>query len=94
LETSPSQLPIRFDARLDLVWTNPEAFEAAVRGFIAEQRVRYAILAGQLAARGYLTADEASKARLNLRIFAQDARTHDRTPLPKVSDWAKDPPPL
>jgi hypothetical protein len=92
LETTTSQLPVHADAKLDLVWTTAEAFEAAVRGFIAEQRVRYAILAGQLAARGYLTADEASKVRLNLRISTQDARTHDRTPLPKVSDWAKDPP--
>jgi hypothetical protein len=92
LETSPSQLPVHADARLDLVWTTAEAFESAVRGFIAEQRVRYAILAGQLAARGYLTADEASKARLNLRIHTDDVRTNDRTPLPNVSEWAKDPP--
>ena len=87
LETSPSQLPIRSEAKLDLVWTSPDAFEAAVRGFIAGQRVRFAILAGQLAARGYLTVDEASKARLNLRISADDAREHDRTPLPDISDW-------
>jgi hypothetical protein len=87
LETSPSQLPIRSEAKFDLVWTSPEAFEAAVRGFIAGQRVRFAILAGQLAARGYLTADEASKARLNLRISADDAREHDRTPLPNISEW-------
>jgi hypothetical protein len=87
LETSPSQLPIRSEGKLDLVWTSPEAFEAAVRGFIAGQRVRFAILAGQLAARGYLTADEASKARLDLRISAADAREHDRTPLPNISDW-------
>jgi len=92
LETSPSQLPIRAAARLDLVWTTAELFESAVRGFIAEQRVRYAILAGQLTARGYLTADEASKARLNLRIQTDDVRAHDRTPLPNVSDWTKDPP--
>jgi len=89
LETAPSQLPVRTDARLDLVWTAPEAFETAVRAFIAEQRVRFGLLAGALAARGYLTADEASKARLNLRISAQDVRQHDRTPLPKVNEWAK-----
>jgi hypothetical protein len=93
LEISPSQLPVRADAKLDLVWTNPEAFGAAARGFIAEQRVRYAILAGQLAARRYLTADEALKVRLNLRIRAEDVREHDRTPLPDISDWAKDSPP-
>ena len=93
LEASPSQLPVRADATLDLVWTSPEAFEAAVRGFIAEQRVRYAFLAGQLAARSYLTTDEALKARLNLRIRADDVRQHDRTPLPNISDWAKDSPP-
>jgi hypothetical protein len=92
LETSPSQLPIRSEAKLDLVWTSPEAFEAAVRGLITEQRVRFGLLAGQLAARGYLTGDEASKARLSLRISADDAREHDRTPLPNIGDWAKDPP--
>jgi hypothetical protein len=92
LETSTSQLPVRADTKLDLAWTSPEAFEAAVRGFIAEQRVRYASLGGQLAARGYLTVDEASKARLNLRIQAADVRTHDRTPLPFINDWVKDPP--
>jgi len=93
LDISPWQLPVRADAKLDLVWTSPEAFEAAVRGFIAEQRVRYAILAGQLAARRYLTADEASKVRLNLRIRAEDVREHGRTPLPDISDWARDSPP-
>src|SRR5580658_6136487 len=92
LETSTSQLLVRADAKLDLVWTSPEAFEVAVRGFIAEQRVRFGLLAGQLAARGYMTADEASKARLNLRISAHDAREHDRTPLPNINEWAKDPP--
>jgi len=91
LETSISQLPVRADAKLDLVWSNAEAFETAVRSFIAEQRVRFGLLAGQLAARGYLTADEASKARLNLRIQAADVREHDRTQLPKVNEWAKDP---
>jgi hypothetical protein len=89
LETSPSQLPVRASSKLDLVWSTPEAFEIAVRGFIAGQRVRFGLLAGQLAARGYLTADEASKARLNLRIFAQDVREHDRTPLPDIGEWAK-----
>jgi hypothetical protein len=92
LETSPSQLAVRADAKLDLVWTNPEAFESAVRGFIAEQRVRYAILAGQLAARGYLTVDEALKMRLNLRIRAEDVRERERTALPDISGWAKDSP--
>jgi len=87
LETETSHLPVRADARLDLVWTNPEAFEAAVRGFIAEQRVRFGLLAGQLAARGYLTADEASKVRLNPRISVDDVREHDRTPLPNISEW-------
>jgi hypothetical protein len=89
LETSTSQLPVRTNATLDLVWTAPEAFEAAVRTFIAEQRARFALLAGQLATRGYLTTDEASKANLNLRISAGDAREHDRTPLPNISEWAK-----
>ena len=84
LETSTSQMPVHASARLDVVWTTPEAFETAVRGFMTEQRVRYGLLAGQLAARGYLTADEASKAKLNLRIHAQDMRQHDRTPLPKI----------
>jgi hypothetical protein len=84
LETSTSQLPVRANATLDLVWTSPESFEAAVRTFIAGQRARFALLAGQLAIRGYLTTDEANKARLNLRINAQDARQHDRTPLPNI----------
>ncbi len=69
----------------------PKHLRTAVRSFIAEQRVRFGLLAGQLAARGYLTADEASKARLNLRIQAADVREHDRTQLPKVNEWAKDP---
>lgn len=89
LETSTSQMPIHASAKLDLIWASPEAFEAAVRGFIAEQRVRFGLLAGQLAARGYLTADDASKARLNLRISAQDVRQHDRTPLPEINKWAQ-----
>jgi hypothetical protein len=89
LETSTSQLPVRANATLDLVWIGPEAFEAAVRGFIAEQRAHFSLLAGQLASRGYLTADEASQARLNLRIGANDVRQHDRTPLPNISEWAK-----
>lgn len=84
-------MPIRASADLRLTWTTPEAFEAAVRGFIAEQRVRYGLLAGQLAARGYLTADEASKASLNLRIHAFDVRQHDRTPLPNIDEWASPP---
>jgi hypothetical protein len=87
LETSTSQLPVHSAASLDLVWTTPEVFEAAVRGFITEQRVRFGLLAGGLAARGYLTADEASKARLNLRIHAADMRQHDRTPLPNLNNW-------
>jgi hypothetical protein len=93
LDTSPSQLPIRTAEKLDLNWTSDHAFEASVRGFIAEQRQHYAVLAGQLAARGYLTADQASKARLNLTISADDIRQHDRTPLPDVGEWAKESPP-
>lgn len=89
METSTSQLPVHSSAKLDLVWTTPEAFEAAVRGFITEQRVRYGVLANGLAAHGYLTADEASKARLNLRIRADDVRQHGRTPLPNINDWTK-----
>ena len=90
LETSPRQLPIRTEANLDVDWTTAAALETAVRKFIAEQRARYGLLAGQLAARGYLTADDAAKARLNMRIFADDARTHDRTLLPGIAQWAKD----
>jgi|HubBroStandDraft_1064217.scaffolds.fasta_scaffold118221_1 hypothetical protein len=93
LDTQPSQLPIRSQAKLDLNWTTDQAFEASVRGFIAEQRQRYAVLAAQLAARGYLTADQASKARLNLRISADNMREHDWTPLPDIGEWAKEPPP-
>ncbi len=91
LETTPPQLPVRAVAKLELSWTAPEAFEAAVRAFIAEQRARYASIAGQLAARGYLTADEAPKARLDLRIHAEDLRQHDRMPLPDIGAWAKEP---
>lgn len=87
LETSTSQLSVRSSAKLDPVWTAPEAFEVAVRGFITEQRVRFGLMAGQLAARGYLTADEASKAKLNLRIHTDDVRRHDRTPLPDITQW-------
>lgn len=88
LDASPSQLPIRAEAKLEVSWTTDRAFETAVRGFIAEQRLRYTILAGQLAARGYLTPDQALKARLNLRISADDLREHHRTPLPDVAEWA------
>jgi hypothetical protein len=93
LDTSPSQLPIRSEAQLELPWTTEEAFETSVRGFIAEQRRRYAVVAGQLAARGYLTADEASQVRLNLFISAADDRVHDRTELPDIGEWAEEPPP-
>jgi hypothetical protein len=93
LETQPSKLPIHSEARLDLPWTTEEAFEASVRGFIGEQRQRYAILAGQLAARGYLTTDEASRLRLKLFISASEGRDHDRTPLPDIGGWAKEPAP-
>jgi hypothetical protein len=93
LDTSPSELPIHSKETFVLNWTNDRAFEAAVRGFIAEQRRRYAILAGQLAARGFWTVDEASQATLNLRVSASDQREHDRTPLPDVDAWAQEPPP-
>ena len=91
LETAPSQLPIRTEVYLQMNWTNEQAFEVAVHGFIAEQRAGFGILAGQLAARGYLTVDEASKVRLILALFANDARQHDRTPLPNIGEWARDP---
>jgi hypothetical protein len=91
LDTSPSQLPIRSEAQLELPWTTEEAFETSVRGFIAEQRRRYAVVAEQLAARGYLTADEASQVRLNLFISAADDRVHDRTQLPDIGEWAQEP---
>jgi hypothetical protein len=92
LDTQPSQLPLRSQAQLDLNWTTDQAFEASVRVFIAEQLRRYAVLAAQLAARGYVTADEASQARLKLFVSVSDAREHDRTQLPDVGEWAKDPP--
>jgi hypothetical protein len=89
LDTSPPRLPILATEAPDVTFTDEPAFEAFVRAFIAEQRQRYAILASQLAARGYLTLDEASQARLTLRISVSEARQHDRTPLPDVTDWAK-----
>jgi hypothetical protein len=89
LETTPSQLPIRSTAELKLTWTGPEAFEAAVRKFIAEQRGRFGLVAGQLAVRGYLSSSEASELRPNLRIHADDVRQRDRTPLPNINEWAK-----
>lgn len=91
LDTSPSQLPIRSEAQLELPWTTEEAFETSVRGFIAEQRSRYAVVAGQLASRGYLTPDEASQVRLNLFISVADDRVHDRTQLPDIGEWAQEP---
>jgi hypothetical protein len=93
LDTSPSKLPIHSKETFELNWTTDRAFEDAVRGFIAEQRQRYAILAGQLASRGFWTADEASQARLNLRVSASDQREHDRTHLPDVDAWAQEPSP-
>lgn len=85
LETSPKQLSSKVEERLDLTWTSEPAFEAALRGYIAEQRQGYAIMAVQLASRGYLTESEASQAHLNLRIVISDARKADQTPLPDVS---------
>jgi hypothetical protein len=89
LDTSPPRLPILATEGPDVIFTGEQAFETSVRAFIAEQRQRYAILASQLAARGYLTEDEASLARLILWISVSEARQHDRTPLPDVTDWAK-----
>jgi hypothetical protein len=89
LDTTPSRLPILATETPDIVWTTDQAFQTSVRAFIAEQRQRYAILASQLAARGYLTLDEASQLRLRLTISVSDAREYDRTPFPDVTEWMK-----
>jgi hypothetical protein len=89
LDTSPSRLPILATETIDLPWTGERAFEAAVRAFIAQQRRGYAILGSQLAAHGYLAASDASQAQLTLRLMVSEARQHDQTPLPDVTEWAK-----
>ncbi|MGP0075997.1 MAG: hypothetical protein ACLPWF_29110 [Bryobacteraceae bacterium] len=89
LDTSPPRLPILATEAPDVTFTGEQAFETSVRAFIAEQRQRYAILASQLAAHGYLTLDEASQLRLTLWISVSEARQHDRTALPDVTAWAK-----
>jgi hypothetical protein len=86
-DVSPARLPVRASQRLDLIWTSDQAFELQVRGYIAEQRRRYAVLASQLAARGYLTDEDARSLRLKLYITVSDARKGD-PPLPDVAAWA------
>jgi hypothetical protein len=85
--------PIDLSPKVRIEFTDREAYDTQVVGFVEEQQARFSRLVAKLVERGVMTEEEQRGATLRMRITVEDSRGKDAVDLPKIAfrppiEWA------